>query len=60
MRAVNISKELWGEDAFVFDPERWMKPNQANSGGGVTNFSFMTFLHGKSLHKQFMFVLSGY
>ncbi|GAM42003.1 hypothetical protein TCE0_043f15589 [Talaromyces pinophilus] len=46
MRAVNISKELWGEDAFVFDPERWMKPNQANSGGGVTNFSFMTFLHG--------------
>lgn len=58
MRAVNISKELWGEDAFVFDPERWMKPNQANSGGGVTNFSFMTFLHGKSLHKQFTFVLS--
>jgi cytochrome P450 len=46
MRAVNISKELWGEDAFVFDPERWMKPNQAKSGGGVTNFSFMTFLHG--------------
>ncbi|KUL89225.1 hypothetical protein ZTR_03650 [Talaromyces verruculosus] len=46
MRAVNISKELWGEDAFVFDPERWMKPNQANSGGGATNFSFMTFLHG--------------
>ncbi|RAO72355.1 uncharacterized protein BHQ10_008367 [Talaromyces amestolkiae] len=46
MRAVNISKELWGDDAFVFDPERWMKPSQANSGGGVTNFSFMTFLHG--------------
>lgn len=59
MRAVNISKELWGEDAFVFDPERWMKPNQANSGGGVTNFSFMTFLHGKSLHTQFISVLSG-
>lgn len=46
-RAVNISKELWGENALVFDPDRWMGPNMANSGGGSTNFSFMTFLHGK-------------
>ncbi|EED14436.1 cytochrome P450, putative [Talaromyces stipitatus ATCC 10500] len=45
-RAVNISKDLWGEDALVFNPDRWMKPGQANSGGGLTNFSFMTFLHG--------------
>jgi cytochrome P450 len=46
-RAINISKELWGDDASVFNPDRWMGPLQANSGGGVTNFSFMTFLHGK-------------
>lgn len=60
MRAVNISKELWGEDALVFDPERWMKPNQANSGGGVTNFSFMTFLHGKSLNNGLSPILGRY
>ncbi|KAJ5114238.1 hypothetical protein N7456_002772 [Penicillium angulare] len=44
--AVNISKGLWGDDATVFNPDRWLKPNQSNSGGGQTNFSFMTFLHG--------------
>lgn len=45
-RALNVSRELWGADAAVFNPNRWLKPNQANTGGGVTNFSFMTFLHG--------------
>ncbi|KAJ5370474.1 uncharacterized protein N7496_006566 [Penicillium cataractarum] len=45
-RALNVSRELWGPDADAFDPNRWLKPNQANTGGGLTNFSFMTFLHG--------------
>jgi cytochrome P450 len=46
-RALNVSQELWGPDANVFNPNRWLKPSQANTGGGLTNFSFMTFLHGE-------------
>lgn len=45
-RALNVSRELWGADAAVFNPNRWLKPSQANTGGGLTNYSFMTFLHG--------------
>lgn len=45
--AVNVSKELWGEDALEFKPERWLGPGKANSGGAVSNFANMTFLHGK-------------
>lgn len=45
-RAMNLSRELWGDDAADFNPERWLGPNRANTGGGQTNFSFMTFLHG--------------
>lgn len=44
--AVNHSKELWGEDAGEFNPDRWMAPGQANSGGAVSNYAFLTFLHG--------------
>lgn len=44
--AVNQNKELWGEDADQFNPERWMKPGQANSGGAVSNYATLTFLHG--------------
>ncbi|KAI4180524.1 MAG: hypothetical protein L6R41_007191 [Letrouitia leprolyta] len=46
--ATNANKELWGEDAEVFNPERWMdeKGNGNNSGGADTNYSFLTFLHG--------------
>ena len=44
--AVNYSKELWGEDAAEFKPERWMAAGQANAGGASSNYSFLTFLHG--------------
>lgn len=46
--AVNTSKELWGEDALEFNPERWMGPGKANSGGASSNYAQLTFLHGKS------------
>ncbi|KIW06824.1 uncharacterized protein PV09_02504 [Verruconis gallopava] len=47
--AVNRSRELWGEDACVFRPERWIdadtgRPN--NTGGADSNYSLLTFLHG--------------
>ena len=44
--AVNHSKELWGADASEFNPERWMQPGKANTGGAPSNYAFMTFLHG--------------
>ncbi|KAF2494779.1 cytochrome P450 [Lophium mytilinum] len=44
--AVNVSEKLWGADAKVFDPERWMGPGKANSGGASSNFDYLTFLHG--------------
>ena len=44
--AVNTSIELWGPDAKTFNPDRWMGPGNANSGGAESNYSFLTFLHG--------------
>ena len=49
MRAINHSKELWGEDAKEFRPERWLGEGKANNGGATSNYSYMTFLHGKTL-----------
>ena len=43
---INTSIAQWGEDAHEFNPDRWMGPGKANSGGGVSNYSFLTFLHG--------------
>ena len=44
--AVNANRELWGDDATEFNPERWMRPGTANTGGAESNYSFLTFLHG--------------
>jgi cytochrome P450 len=44
--AVNFSRELWGDDAAEFRPQRWLAPGQANAGGAKSNFAFLTFLHG--------------
>ena len=44
--STNQNKQLWGSDAEEFNPDRWMAPGQANSGGAVSNYAFLTFLHG--------------
>jgi cytochrome P450 len=44
--AINHNKQLWGEDAEEFNPDRWTVPGQTNSGGAVSNYAFLTFLHG--------------
>ena len=44
--AANTSTSQWGEDANEFKPDRWMGPRKANNGGAVSNYSFLTFLHG--------------
>lgn len=44
--AVNTATSLWGPDADEFNPDRWMGPGRANSGGAESNYAFLTFLHG--------------
>ena len=44
--AINWSNELWGPDAAEFNPDRWLGPGRANTGGATSNYAFMTFLHG--------------
>lgn len=44
--AVNLSTSLWGPDAADFNPDRWMGPGRANTGGAESNYAFLTFLHG--------------
>ncbi|KAI2478388.1 Cytochrome P450 [Pyrenophora tritici-repentis] len=44
--AINTSVHLWGDDAKDFNPERWLKPGMANSGGADSNYAVCTFLHG--------------
>ncbi|KAI9371623.1 cytochrome P450 [Aspergillus egyptiacus] len=43
---INHHPDLWGEDAGVFNPERWLGPGRANTGGASSNYALMTFLHG--------------
>ncbi|KAL8632133.1 hypothetical protein Q9189_002157 [Teloschistes chrysophthalmus] len=44
--AINVSTKLWGPDAKLFKPERWLSPGHANTGGATNNYAYMTFLHG--------------
>ncbi|KGO41082.1 Cytochrome P450 [Penicillium expansum] len=45
-QVTNRLEELWGPDANEFNPERFMGPGKANTGGAVNNYAFLTFLHG--------------
>lgn len=44
--ATNHNPDLWGLDAAKFNPERWMGPGRANTGGAESNYSFLSFIHG--------------
>jgi cytochrome P450 len=49
--AIHRDKSIWGDDADVFNPDRWMPDEKSGStrvtNGGVTsNFGVMSFLHG--------------
>lgn len=43
---VNHMEEFWGPDANEFNPDRWMGPGKANTGGATSNYAFLSFIHG--------------
>ncbi|CAI7640353.1 unnamed protein product [Penicillium discolor] len=43
---INRLEELWGSDANEFNPDRFMGPGKANTGGAVSNYAFLSFMHG--------------
>ncbi|KAJ2965568.1 hypothetical protein NQ176_g10549 [Zarea fungicola] len=45
-QAVNHDPKLWGADAGVFNPDRWMAPGQSSAGGASSAYAQMSFLHG--------------
>ncbi|EGN92782.1 hypothetical protein SERLA73DRAFT_116913 [Serpula lacrymans var. lacrymans S7.3] len=43
----NRDKNIWGEDADVFDPERWLKPSDGKKGASIGVYgNLMTFSGG--------------
>ncbi|KAI8931731.1 hypothetical protein NX059_011374 [Plenodomus lindquistii] len=44
--AINTSVHAWGPDARAFNPDRWLGPGKANTGGAESNYDITTFLHG--------------
>ncbi|KAG8969024.1 hypothetical protein FRB90_010771, partial [Tulasnella sp. 427] len=46
IREINMSPEIWGEDARVFKPERWESPPAAANAVPSVYANIMTFLSG--------------
>ncbi|KAG8906125.1 hypothetical protein FRB99_007515 [Tulasnella sp. 403] len=46
IREINLSKAIWGEDAYEFKPERWVSPPTAALGIPSVYSNLMSFLSG--------------
>ncbi len=47
--AINSAEAIWGADARVFNPDRWLPRagyERAAGGGADSSYAFMTFMHG--------------